>query len=90
MAANPDWNDFEHYGSFRNSSSSSFYLCVGVCVYLQFDINPHILTGTRMVEQMEDRGDESFIDAAQLTVDHTLQDGAEASPFGHHLWVLQG
>lgn len=33
MAANPDWNDFQHYGSFRNSSSSSsFYLCIGVCV----------------------------------------------------------
>lgn len=39
---------------------------------------------------MEDGGDQSFVDAAQLTVNHTLQDGAEASPFGHHLWILQG
>lgn len=66
------------------------YVLACVCVYLQFDVNPHILTGTRVVEQMEDRGDQSFVDAAQLTVDHALQNGAEASPFGHHLWVLQG
>ena len=39
---------------------------------------------------MEDGGDQSFVDAAQLTVDHTLQDGAEASPFGYNFWVLQG
>ncbi len=39
---------------------------------------------------MEDGGDQSFVDAAQLTVDHTLQDGAEATPFGHNLRVLQG
>ena len=39
---------------------------------------------------MEDGGDQSFVDAAQLTVNHTLQDGAEASPFGYNFWVLQG
>lgn len=39
---------------------------------------------------MQDGGDQSFVDATQLTVNHTLQDGAEAPPFSHHLWVLQG
>lgn len=39
---------------------------------------------------MEDGGDQCFVDATQLTVNHALQDGAEASSFGHHLWVFQG
>lgn len=39
---------------------------------------------------MENSGDQSFVDAAQLTVNYTLQNGAEAPPLCHHLWVLQG
>lgn len=39
---------------------------------------------------MEDGGDQCFVDATQLAVNHALEDGAEASSFGHHLWVLQG
>lgn len=70
------------------------FISVSVCVcarmYLQFDVNTYVLTRAWMVEQMEDSGDQSFVDATQLTVNHTLQNGAEASPFGHHLWVLQG
>lgn len=58
--------------------------------YLQLHVDAHVLTCARVVEQMEDSGDQSFVDAAQLAVDHALQDGAEASPFGHDLWILQG
>lgn len=39
---------------------------------------------------MEDGCDQRFIDATQLTVNYTLQDGAEATSFGHHFRVLQG
>lgn len=38
---------------------------------------------------MQDGGDQSFVDATELTVNHALQDGAEASTFGHYLRVLQ-
>lgn len=37
---------------------------------------------------MEDRGDQGFVDPTELTVDDALQDCAETSAFGHHLWVL--
>lgn len=57
--------------------------------YLQFDVNAHILTRARVIEQVEHGCDQRFVDAAQLTVDHALQDGAEASTLGHHLRVLQ-
>lgn len=60
-----------------------------VGVYLQFDVNAHILTRARVIEQMKHGGDQSFVDATQLAINHTLQDGAEASASGHHLWVLQ-
>lgn len=62
---------------------------VPVGTYLQFDVNAHVLTRTRVIEQMEHGGDQRFVDAAQLTINHALQDGAEPSTLGHHLRVLQ-
>lgn len=62
---------------------------VHVGSYLQLDVNAHVLARARVIEQMEHGCDQRFVDAAQLTVDHALQDGAEASALGHHLRVLQ-
>lgn len=59
-------------------------------LYLQLHVNTHVLPGARVIEQVEDCGDQRLVDAAQLAVDDALQDGAEPSPLGHHLWVLQG
>lgn len=47
-----------------------------MCQYLQFHIRADVLPGMRVVEEVQDGGDESFIDATQLTVGHALQNGA--------------
>lgn len=58
--------------------------------YLEFNIRADVLPGVRVVEEVQDGGDESFIDATQLTVGHALKNGAESAPLCHHNRVLQG
>lgn len=43
-----------------------------VFVYLQLDISAYELARVRMIEQVQDGGDQSLVDAAQLTVDDVL------------------
>ncbi len=61
-----------------------------MCQYLEFNIRADVLSGMRVVEKVQDGGDESFIDATQLTVGHALQNCAETAPLCHHNRVLQG
>lgn len=55
-SANPDWNHSQHTASFINRSFFSIHklsvpVCVSVCaVYLQLNINTHILAGAWVVE----------------------------------------
>ena len=58
--------------------------------YLKFDVRAHVLACVGGVEEVQDGGDECLIDAAELAVDDTLQDGAEPAPLCHHRRVLQG
>lgn len=60
------------------------------CEYLELYIRTDVLPGVRVVEEVQDSGDEGFIDATQLTVGHAPQDGAEPAPLRHHNRVLQG
>lgn len=57
--------------------------------YLQFNISAYVLACVRVIEQVQYGGDQGLVDAAQLTVDDVLQDGAQTSPLGHNLGVLQ-
>ncbi len=65
------------------------HLCRCMHTYLQFNISAYVLACVRVIEQVQYGGDQGLVDAAQLTVDDVLQDGAQTSPLGHNLGVLQ-
>lgn len=56
---------------------------------LELHVRANVLPCMWVIEQVQDGGHQSLIDATELAVDYILQDGAETTPLGHNLRVLQ-